>query len=151
MTEGMCFWERLCISAGGQLVHDGRNNPGELQQKLGVTETNLYTKKYRLYMDGKPINTWVTFIYDERELWDVRVSYKEGKVKGNMTLERRVDATKRQDSGNGDKGRRQAARRQGEQDAIGKAGQDDAGADARPSEWDGEHTRQLAEGRWPTI
>jgi hypothetical protein len=82
--DKMCFWERICLAAGGVLIHDGGNSPGPLQQKLGVNGTTFHTRKYRMKMDGKFVNTWVTFIYDERELFDVRVSYRDGKDKGEL-------------------------------------------------------------------
>ncbi len=91
VKDKMCFWERVCREAGFVLVHDGENSPGPLQQKLGVEGTKFHTRKYRLKLDGEFANTWVTFIYDERELWDVRVSYKDGKEKGQITLQQEVD------------------------------------------------------------
>lgn len=85
--DGRCFWEKVCIAAGFELVHDGQTSPGPLQQKLGVGDSTFYTRKYRGVLDGKPINTWVTFVYDEREALDIRVSYKDGADKGAMALE----------------------------------------------------------------
>ena len=126
MTEdGKCFWEKLCISAGFQLVHDGQKNPGLLQQKLGVQTATFYTRKYRGVLDGKPINTWVTFVYDEREAVDIRVSYKDGKDKGEMALEeleRRSDGKRRQDTVTRNEGSQQDARGQSQPDAPCEAG-----------------------------
>ena len=139
--NGMCFWERVCISAGFKLIHDGRNSPGELQQKLGVTETNLYTKKYRWYVDGKPVNTWVTFIYDERELFDIRVTYKDRQEKGEMALERRSNVKSRQSTGNGNKGSQQDARREGSQVAAGEAGEVHPLLDVCPADGDAGNAR----------
>ena len=130
--DKICFWERVCISAGFQLEHDGRNSPGELQQKLGVTETNLYTKKYRMFLDGQAVNTWVTFIYDERELWDVRVTYKEGRDKGELSLEG-TDVKDGSDTRVGNKGRQQDAGRQGREDATGEASGNDPAVDVCPA------------------
>jgi len=126
MTKnGMCFWEKVCISAGFQLVHDGQKNPGLLQQKLGVNDATFYTRKYRGFMDGKPINTWVTFVYDDREAQDIRVSYRDGKDKGEMALEeleRSLHGKRRQDTGNGNEGGQQDARGESQQDAPRQAG-----------------------------
>lgn len=83
----MCFWERVAIQAGFQLVHDGSHSPGELQRKLGATETKFYTRKYRWFLDGQPVNTWVKFVYDDRELHDMVVSYKDGEDKGEIFKE----------------------------------------------------------------
>lgn len=99
-TGGMCFWEKVCIAAGFRLVHDGSNSPGELQQKLGVNDTKFYIKEYRWYLDGKPVNTWVKFKYDEREAVDVSVSYKDktNGRKGELVLEQVKEAIKGGDS-----------------------------------------------------
>lgn len=99
---GMCFWERVCIEAGFRLIHDGSNSPGDLQKKLGVNGTNFYLKKYRWYIDGKPVNTFVTFKYDEREAVDIQISYKDKKTgdKGEL-LKEVLNAEPRRNGGEG--------------------------------------------------
>jgi len=47
------------------LVHDGQKNPGQFQ--FPPEEVRFYTRTYRWLIDGKPVNTWVKFIYDLRE------------------------------------------------------------------------------------
>ncbi len=90
MTEktGMCFWEKVCISAGFRLIHDGQRNPGQFV--LQPQDVKFYTRKYQLYLDGKPVNTFVTFIYDKREAVDIRISYKDGKGKGELMQDKEV-------------------------------------------------------------
>ena len=61
----VCCWEKLCITLGFRLLHDGQNNPGQFV--LPPEEVRFYTRFYQGMMDGKPISTFVKFIYDERE------------------------------------------------------------------------------------
>ena len=61
----MCIWEKLCITLGMKLIHDGKNNPGQF--KLPPEEVRFYTRVYQALMDGELIRTYVKFIYDERE------------------------------------------------------------------------------------
>lgn len=75
----MCFWEEVCIVAGFRLIHDGKKNPGQFN--LASKDVKFYTRKYQGYLDGKPVNTFVTFKYDEREAVDISISYKDKKSK----------------------------------------------------------------------
>ena len=137
--DKMCFWERVCVSAGFVLVHDGGKSPGLLQQKLGVTETTFHTRKYRLKMDGVFANTWVTFIYDERELFDVRVTYKEGREKGELSLQEAQNVKGGQATRVGNQGREQNVSRQGREDAVGKASGNDQAVDVCPAYGSADH------------
>jgi len=60
----MCRLEQLFITMGFRLIHDGQRNPDRFQ--FEPEEVKFFTRKYRLYMDGKPQSTWATFKYDER-------------------------------------------------------------------------------------
>ena len=60
----MCRAERLCITLGMRLIHDGKNNPGQF--KLPPEDVRYYTRLYQGHMDGEFIRTYVRFIYDER-------------------------------------------------------------------------------------
>lgn len=61
----MSCWEELCITLGFRLLHDGQQNPGQFE--LPPDQVRFYTRLYQGMMDGKPISTFVKFIYDERE------------------------------------------------------------------------------------
>jgi len=62
--ERMCRLEQLFKTMGFKLIHDGQRNPDRFQ--FEPEEVKFFTRKYRLFMDGKPQGTWVTFKYDER-------------------------------------------------------------------------------------
>ena len=83
----VCCWEELCITLGFRLVHDGQRNPGQFN--LPPEEVRFYTRLYQGMMDGKPISTFVRFIYDERE----------GEVKADISMRdpRRNDGAKRRE------------------------------------------------------
>ena len=81
----MCLWERLCINMGLVLIKDGQHNPGQFE--LPPEDVRFYTMIYRGTMDGKFINTWVKFIYDEREgEVDVEITCRDPKLKGREKM-----------------------------------------------------------------
>ena len=63
-NQRMCRLERLFITVGFRLIHDGQRNPSRFRFQPG--EIKFFTRKYRLFMDGKPQGTWATFKYDDR-------------------------------------------------------------------------------------
>ena len=60
----MCGLEILLRIIGFRLTHDGQRNPGQFQ--LPPDDVTYYTRTYRGWLDGKPINAEVKFIYDRR-------------------------------------------------------------------------------------
>ena len=60
----MCRVEQLFITLGFRLIHDGERNPDRFE--FQPEDIKFFTRKYRLFMDGKPQGTWATFKYDER-------------------------------------------------------------------------------------
>ncbi len=84
-NKRMCLLEKFFKSNGFVLVHDGQNNPGQF--KLPPEEVKCYTRKYRLVLDGKPVNTWVVFRYDERaEFADFEIYSREPHLKGREKM-----------------------------------------------------------------
>ena len=64
----ICCWEKLVKKWGlgeFRLVHDGQRNPGQFE--FPPEEVRFYTKVYRWFVDGQPVDTWVKFKYDLRE------------------------------------------------------------------------------------
>lgn len=91
MTEqNMCLLEKVLRESGFKLIHDGQNNPGQF--KLPAEKINVFTRKYRLQIDGEWQNTWATFHYDERRkfagipLWDFEVYSKEPNTRGREKM-----------------------------------------------------------------
>lgn len=61
----MCRLERLFPKLGFVLLHDGSKSPKDFI--LPPEEVAFFTRKYRLKIDGKFVNTWATFRYDGRK------------------------------------------------------------------------------------
>jgi len=81
INNKMCRLERLFITMGFKLVHDGQRNPGRF--KLPPEEIKFFTRKYQLYMDDKPQSTWAVFKYDERSKFvDFDLHFSEQGDKG---------------------------------------------------------------------
>lgn len=81
----MCLWEKLCIRMGMKLIHNGKDNPGQF--RLPSNEVRFYTRTYQGYMDGELINTYVKFIYDERDgEVSVEISSKGPREKETMAM-----------------------------------------------------------------
>lgn len=62
--KGMCLLERLFAEVGFKVIHDGQRNPGQFE--FPADEIRFFTRKYRLFMDDEPLNTWAVFKYDRR-------------------------------------------------------------------------------------
>jgi hypothetical protein len=75
MSEYKCNLERLLIKAGFRLIHDGQKNPGQFT--LPPEEVKFFTRKYRWFLEGVFVNTWVKFMYDRRnsEEWEVKFEF----------------------------------------------------------------------------
>ena len=81
VKERMCRLERLLITLGFRLVHDGQQNPGQFV--FPPEELKLFTREYQLYMDGKPLHTWAEFKYDRRSKFvDFDLRFSEPGEKG---------------------------------------------------------------------
>lgn len=74
MSDYMCNLERLLIRAGFRLVHDGQKNPGQFI--LPREEVKFFTRKYRWFLEGVFVNTWVVFKYDRRNSDDWSVNFE---------------------------------------------------------------------------
>lgn len=84
----MCLLERLLRANGFRLIHDGQRNPGQIQ--LPPEEVALFTRQYRLYLDGEPVNTWVKFTYDNRSQFaDFEIHSREPGLKGREKMSSR--------------------------------------------------------------
>lgn len=83
--NNMCRLEKLLISVGFELVHDGQRNPGQFE--LPPEEIVCYTRKYRLRMDGIPVNTWAKFTYDGRsQVADFELYSRDPDLKGREKM-----------------------------------------------------------------
>lgn len=62
----------LCGTGWFKLEHNGESS--ELTQ--GGVMPSYYTRKYRMYLDNQPVNTWLWFRYNRRDGWadvDIRI------------------------------------------------------------------------------
>ena len=76
-----CLLERL-VSRTAILVYDGKLNSTPVQ----IDNPSFYTRVYRLALDGKPVNTWIRFIYNQRDGWaDMRISVRDLKEWDKLT------------------------------------------------------------------
>jgi len=83
MTEPwVCFDEKFFRDYWGLgkfvLIHDGPKDP--IQFELPKEEVRHYVKKYQWYIDGKPVHTFLTFVYDLRK----RTVKMEWSIKNNQ-------------------------------------------------------------------
>lgn len=62
------FIERFVINTGWfKTIHDGSQPTGNVP---GDTESpQFYTRRYRMELDGEPVNTFVKFVYNYRDNW----------------------------------------------------------------------------------
>lgn len=93
-----CFVERVFISLGFILVHDGQHQPNKTALFPGQEQfpSKFFTRKYRLKMVGKFTNCSVIFKYDSRngECIDFDIIGKEPngwRGQQDMTLEKWKD------------------------------------------------------------
>lgn len=74
MSDYMCNLEKLLVKAGFRLIHDGQKNPGQFT--LPPQEVKFFTRKYRWFLEGVLVNTWVVFKYDRRNSDDWMVNFE---------------------------------------------------------------------------
>lgn len=68
-----CLLERMAVRAGFELVHDGKAG-----KQFGVEDPALYTRVYRLKLDGEFVNTYIRFKYDNRTRYaDFSISWDD--------------------------------------------------------------------------
>ena len=71
-----CLLERSFKSIGFVLIRDG-SIPNPAKGAL-VGKPSSYARKYQWYLDGNPVQTFVTFFYDLRTGWaDFKISYHD--------------------------------------------------------------------------
>lgn len=76
-----CLLERL-VSRTAILVYDGKLH----REPVQIDNPTFYTRVYHLVLDGKPVNTWIRFIYNQRDGWaDMRISLKDLKEWDRLT------------------------------------------------------------------
>ncbi len=70
------FIERALWNTGWfVLTKDGSTQPTDVSW---LDTPSFYTKVYRMKLDGEYVNTWVRFIYNERDNWaDFEMTYRD--------------------------------------------------------------------------
>lgn len=58
-----CLFERAIKNMGFRLIHDGSKESRDVKWLSAPT---FFTRTYRSYVDGQPVNTFIRFTYDLR-------------------------------------------------------------------------------------
>ncbi len=60
--EIQCLLEKVFLSIGFRVVHDGE----QAHDFPDAGKPSFYTRTLRWYVDNKPVDTWIRFIYNLR-------------------------------------------------------------------------------------